>query len=150
MNNSITYSNKDEVTSATWSIDPLWPMGDSCDPNLSVPQSTLPEFVSSSGDPSTVGAFGNLLYHRVSSTLGRRQLDVCSLLAFATIPRIHQTRIQSPRGTTRQKDIARTAPDFKRSAYKNIQTIRVSLAEMEKREKARQSNRLLILFVGHW
>lgn len=60
MNNSITYSNKDEVTSATWSIDPLWPMGDSCDPNLSVPQSTHPEFVSSSGDPSTVGAFGNL------------------------------------------------------------------------------------------
>ena len=54
MNNSDSYSNKDDVASATWS-NPLWALGDY--PYLSVPQNTHPGLVSAPGYPSTAASY---------------------------------------------------------------------------------------------
>ena len=54
MNNSDSYSNKDDVASATWS-NPLWASGGY--PYPSVPQNTHPGLVSAPGYPSTAGSY---------------------------------------------------------------------------------------------
>lgn len=56
MNNPDSYSNKDNIASATWS-DPLWAMGDYLYPYLSVPQSTHPDPVSAPEYPSTARSY---------------------------------------------------------------------------------------------
>jgi hypothetical protein len=57
MNNSESYSNKDDLASATWP-NPLWAMGDyPYHPYPSVPQSTHLDLVSDPGYPSTAGTY---------------------------------------------------------------------------------------------